>query len=357
MQLAALPSLPSLSLPPSLPPSFARSLPSLPCPALPCPVLPCPALPCPPLPSVPLPSAPLRSPPLPRQFPHCPVPAGTPPYRVQPSLLRLWGTPCTGALTRPPHSAWTAWRCCVGCTSTVMGGTTTHTEQGCGYSPVLARTARRRGAVGSGGALGGYSRVLLRYCSGTGVHGCCGRPRGRACRALCAGAYVSGAAGSNECPAGSARIETEAACRTVAAAAGKFEGTTFVWTASSFPRGCYYYTDYNIAYFNTDAVGTGNSGAQLLCAAVSTTGAPPPHRCAHSCAPVCAAVLRGCNIIRVLLGTYMVLKGTPTVLRTPPSTRDSLVFLWHCLWDALGSARRCGAHQNMVRVVRQCRVL
>ncbi len=36
----------------------------------------------------------------------------------------------------------------------------------------------------------------------------------------CAGAYVSGAEGSNVCPAGSARIETEAACRTAVAAAG-----------------------------------------------------------------------------------------------------------------------------------------
>jgi hypothetical protein len=89
----------------------------------------------------------------------------------------------------------------------------------------------------------------------------------------CAGAYVSGVAGSNACPAGSVRIETEAACRTAAAAAGK----TFaaVETRAYFPRGCYYYG--TIAYFNTDAVGDGNSGAQLLCA-VATTGAPLKRR-------------------------------------------------------------------------------
>ncbi len=102
----------------------------------------------------------------------------------------------------------------------------------------------------------------------------------RLVRALCAGAgaYVSGAAGSNECPAGSARIETEAACRTAAAAAewGKTVGSGFVETDPNYPRGCYFTS--NTAYFNTDAVGTGNSDAQLLCAAVSTTGAPPPHR-------------------------------------------------------------------------------
>ncbi len=88
----------------------------------------------------------------------------------------------------------------------------------------------------------------------------------------CAGAYVSGAAGSNECPAGSARIEAEAACRTAAAAAGKTAGSTFVGTDPIYPRGCYYTSDNN-AYFNAHAVGAGYS-MQLLCAAV-TTGAPP----------------------------------------------------------------------------------
>ncbi len=101
----------------------------------------------------------------------------------------------------------------------------------------------------------------------------------------CAGEYVSGAAGSNECPAGSARIKSEAACLTAAAAAGK----TFRWvqTSAYSPRGCYYYTDYNYAYFNTHAVGEGYSGSQLLCAALATTGAPLARRCAD------ARVLRG----------------------------------------------------------------
>ncbi len=94
----------------------------------------------------------------------------------------------------------------------------------------------------------------------------------------CAGAYVSGAAGSNECPAGSMRIETEAACRTAAAAAGKPAGSTlypFVETNSIYPRGCYYFTSTNNAYLNAHAVGGGNPGYQLLCAALATTGAPP----------------------------------------------------------------------------------
>ncbi len=87
----------------------------------------------------------------------------------------------------------------------------------------------------------------------------------------CAGAYVSGAAGSNECPAGSVRIEAEAACRTAAAAAGK----TFVSveTASYYPRGCFYDT-INNAYLNAHAVGAGFYGYQPLCATIVTTGAP-----------------------------------------------------------------------------------
>ncbi len=97
----------------------------------------------------------------------------------------------------------------------------------------------------------------------------------------CAGAYVSGDAGSNACPAGSVRIVTEAACRNAAAAAGKTPSTLtsfpFVGTDSAFPRGCYYRTTTNVAYFNTHAVGAGWSTTQLLCA-LATAGAPLKRR-------------------------------------------------------------------------------
>ncbi len=84
--------------------------------------------------------------------------------------------------------------------------------------------------------------------------------------------YVSGAAGSNECPAGSVRIEAEDACSIAAAAAGK----TFIRVATDpyAPRGCNYYTGTDDAYLNKDAVGAGNSGSKLLCAALAT-GVPP----------------------------------------------------------------------------------
>ncbi len=96
---------------------------------------------------------------------------------------------------------------------------------------------------------------------------------------------MSGAMNSNECPAGSVRIETEAACRTAAAAAGKPEGLPpFVRTISTYPRGCY--TMNSAANFNADPVGgTGCFLCQLLCATVTTTGAPD--RCARTRINIC----------------------------------------------------------------------
>jgi hypothetical protein len=125
----------------------------------------------------------------------------------------------------------------------------------------------------------GYSRVLPRYRSGHCSARLLRHGRGAArVVPLCAGAYVSGAAGSNACPAGSVRIEAEAACRTAVAAAGKTPSTYwFVGTDSRYPRGCYYFTSSNDAHFNTHAVGAGQSDSQLLCA-VATAGAPLKRR-------------------------------------------------------------------------------
>ncbi len=162
-----------------------------------------------------------------------------------------------------------------------------------------ALTARRRALAERAGACRPTERVLPGYPDGTpysrvlppvplGSLQCAAaaaRAEGRLRAVLsCAGAYVSGAAGSNECPAGAVRIEAEAACRTAAAAAGKTAGSPFVVTNSNSPRGCYYRTT-NIAFFNTHAVGAGYS-QQLLCAA-ATAGAPPPMR---------ATVLRVCAV-------------------------------------------------------------
>ncbi len=86
----------------------------------------------------------------------------------------------------------------------------------------------------------------------------------------CAGVYVSEGNGSNACPAGSFRIEAEAACRTAVAAAGMTAGNSFVETTPNFPRGCYYQPATNNAWFNVNTVGAGHWASQLLCA----TGAP-----------------------------------------------------------------------------------
>jgi hypothetical protein len=74
------------------------------------------------------------------------------------------------------------------------------------------------------------------------------------------------------------RIETEAACRTAAAAACKTLGGSrlgdFVMTDPTNPRGCFYWV--NDAYFNTDAVGSSSDPYALLLCAV--TGARVPNR-------------------------------------------------------------------------------
>ncbi len=114
----------------------------------------------------------------------------------------------------------------------------------------------------------------------------------------CAGAYVSGADGSNECPAGSVRIETEAACRTAVTGLGKAPGSSsndFVESLPGYPRGCYYDTRDRFAYFNPHAAGAGILGFQLLCAA-ATTGAPPPHAAdARAFTGVCIDSARLCR--------------------------------------------------------------
>jgi hypothetical protein len=131
------------------------------------------------------------------------------------------------------------------------------------------------------------------YCSGTGgcfrataagVHVAFGVGLGsRMRRASWAGAYIYGAAGNNSCPGGFVRIETEAACRTAATAAGMPVGSPFVKTDSIYPRGCYLYTvcsdsdengcksySYSV-YFNPhpNPVGASDPFRKLLCAELS----------------------------------------------------------------------------------------
>jgi hypothetical protein len=82
--------------------------------------------------------------------------------------------------------------------------------------------------------------------------------------APCAAGYAWGEDGSNRCPASYYAIDTEAACESAAAAAGKaYRGSV---TDCFSPRGCYFTPgDINALTFNADAVGTGEPGLQLLC--------------------------------------------------------------------------------------------
>jgi hypothetical protein len=190
----------------------------------------------------------------------------------------------------------------------------------------------------------GYSRGTARVLE-------CGaaaaRPRAERAVPSCAGVYVYGAAGSNECPAGSVRIETEAACRTAVAAAGMTANLDFVETDSDYPRGCYYYYrsyaaigSSNGPYFNAHPVGAGNDDTQLLCAA-DTMGAPPPQRrrCAQRVSPparVCAGTAR------VLCVAYNETNG----LHIDTHTHTDKRYIYaHTIYpyDADGARRRCRA--------------
>jgi hypothetical protein len=71
---------------------------------------------------------------------------------------------------------------------------------------------------------------------------------------------------------------------------------------------------------------------------------------ARVCAPARAAALHVRSYVRVLLGSYRVLVGTHTVLRTPPSTQTSYVFLLSVVKDAVGHARQSGAPERTVCV-------
>ncbi len=133
----------------------------------------------------------------------------------------------------------------------------------------------------------------------------------------CAGAYVLGVAGSNECPAGTVRIETEAECRIAAAARGlklwgvwmyMCDGCANNWQSDpaaanilqndvNWLRGCYLVTFYDRVLFNTHAVGKGQPQGTLLCFDASATYGAPQRRCART------RVCTGACVCRVRTGT------------------------------------------------------
>jgi hypothetical protein len=103
-----------------------------------------------------------------------------------------------------------------------------------------------------------------------------------------AGLYVYGVAGSNDCPASSARIVDAAACQRAATATGRtFDGSQ-AQAVPNFPRGCYWVrSQQSAAWFNPHAVGAGRADSQLLCdastAAPTSPGFTYPPTGADSC--------------------------------------------------------------------------
>jgi hypothetical protein len=152
---------------------------------------------------------------------------------------------------------------------------------------VLSRQVGIRGYfVGTAPAMCVVHGVLSGLVSTHGVptlrHSACCSRRTRTCAHACAARrradYVLGAANTNVCPAGSAKITDSTACITAAFARGKSYSATVPSTV--FPSGCY--LDSNQVYFNTNA-GAAHPASQPLC----TAGAPLTRRCAD------ARVLRG----------------------------------------------------------------
>ncbi len=100
--------------------------------------------------------------------------------------------------------------------------------------------------------------------------------------APCAAGYAWGEDGSDRCPASYFTIDSEAACKSAAAAAGKaYIGSE---TVPSHPSGCYF-DKYrfsgvkgnlfiSVVAFNEAAVGAGDPGTQLLCSGAALLARP-----------------------------------------------------------------------------------
>jgi hypothetical protein len=102
---------------------------------------------------------------------------------------------------------------------------------------------------------------------------------------------VKGTLNSNTCPAGSARIATEAACQTAASAMGLGYGSSGSY--SNYPKGCYQWSD-GAVYFNQHATGGADAQSQLLCSGSPVAGTLPAGP-----APVSGCVC--CTLARLLL--------------------------------------------------------
>ena len=95
-------------------------------------------------------------------------------------------------------------------------------------------------------------------------------------RVECRAAFEIGGQNSDGCPANYSRLETEAACKSLAAIAGaKYDrGDNY----SYYPAGCFWHTVSRKFYWNTHRSGASNSFAQPLCAGAPATPRIACHR-------------------------------------------------------------------------------
>ena len=102
---------------------------------------------------------------------------------------------------------------------------------------------------------------------------CAAMPKAAARWSLeCHAAFQIGGTNSNGCPANYSRLETEAACKSLAAiASGTYETRG---DYKYYPAGCFWHTVSRKFYLNTHGSGASSSFAQPLCAGAP---APPSH--------------------------------------------------------------------------------
>ncbi len=93
----------------------------------------------------------------------------------------------------------------------------------------------------------------------------------------CLAAFQIGGTNTNSCPANYSRLETEAACKSLAAIAGAtYERSD---NYSYYPAGCFWHTVSRKLYWNTHGSGASSSFAQPLCAGAPATPPCTPREC------------------------------------------------------------------------------
>ncbi len=145
----------------------------------------------------------------------------------------------------------------------------------------------------------------------------CAMPKAAArWRVECRAAFEIGGTNSNGCPANYSPLETEAACKSLAAIASGTYKTRSDY--KYYPARCFWHTVSREFYWNTHGSGASNSFAQPLCAGAPARPAPPPESVGKLCVPassygtrvLSAQAVLGYSVLRQYSGTQRS-GGTP----------------------------------------------